>query len=84
MDRPKVFQQGTLTVVLGPTGLRLYAGATELPDVESVAFATGVGDLVPLAVLKFLRSPDPEVDRRLEEQERAAKSVRWPGLTVHR
>lgn len=66
---PRVFGPGTVTVVVGPSGKTVYAGATELTMVEQVEVDRDS------RVVLFMRRPsgDPE-SLRLDEEVRAAKA----------
>ncbi len=67
-EPPKVFQPGTVTLVLGPTGIRAYVGTTELTMVGSVKV-----DLDEIQV--FTRRPTTEAEHlRLDEEVRVARS----------
>lgn len=67
-DAPKVFQPGTVTLVLGPAGVRAYVGATEITMVGSVKV-----DLDEVQI--FTRKPNTEAEHlRLDEEVRVARS----------
>lgn len=82
MDVPRVFEEGTVTLVLGPGGCAVYVGAKEVRMFESVSANAGQEPGLPSVEVKFGRSHDQDVAMRIEESVRTAKTVPW--VTVSR
>lgn len=67
-DGPRVFGPGTVTVVIGPSGKTVYAGATELTMVEQVEMDKDS------RVVLFMRRPSGDQEAlRIDEEVRAMK-----------
>lgn len=81
MDRPKVFEEGTVTLVAGPRGLSLYVGSHELQMFSEVELRFGDGKPVPTLKLRFQRSHDEEVRLKLDEERRTASSLPWADVS---
>lgn len=70
---PRVFQEGTVTIVLSPDGVRAYVGANEVPTMSRVeAAASDEGVQVRMTV------DESEEDLRL------VRSVPWIQSAVRR
>ena len=78
-DAPKVFEDGTLTVVFGSNGCSVYAGQKRIELLQGVTLGYD-SDKGPVAEVRFLKSHDPETARKIEEEVRTASRVR--GLLV--
>jgi len=76
MDAPRVFEEGTVTIVLGPGGCTVYAGAKEIEMFEHARAESRSGQ-TPLVELKFARSHEQDVDLRIEESARTARTIPW-------
>lgn len=67
-EPPKVFQSGTVTLVVGPTGTRVYVGASEVTMIGSVKVDMDVVEV-------FMRRPSTEGEHlRLDEEVRLTRS----------
>lgn len=77
MDKPAVFEDGTVTVVVGPNGSSVFVGAAELEMLSGVLVEDPMNGNAPRVKLTILKSHDPEVELRLDEELRIAKSVPW-------
>ncbi len=82
MNRPRVFEEGTITLVAGPQGCSVYIGASELQMFSEVELKLEDGNSVPKLELQFQRSHDKKVALRLDEECRLAQSLSW--ANVHR
>ena len=77
MDGPKVFGEGVLTLALSQDGCRAYVGPNEVEGFSSVSMRAD-GPRSPVeASIEFQRSHDPDVQERLEEALRLARTLRW-------
>jgi len=76
-DAPRVFEEGTVTLVLGPEGCTVYAGSKEVMMFESISVETGRESGRPSVEIKFGKSHDQEVAMRIEESTRTAKTIPW-------
>lgn len=77
MNSPRVFEEGTVTLVLGPGGCTVYAGAKEIGMFESVAADSGQESGRPSVEIRFGKSHDQDVAMRIEESARTAKTISW-------
>jgi hypothetical protein len=80
MDKPRVFEEGTVTLVVGPQGCSVYVGANELRMFSEIELKLGGSS--PSLKLQFQRSHDEKVALELDEERRLAQSLSW--ADVHR
>lgn len=77
MDSPRVFQNGTVTAVAAVRGGQVHVGTHEMSCVREVSVSLNLETGESSVRLAFLRSPDPEVNRKIEEEIRTARLVPW-------
>ncbi len=71
-ERPRVFQPGTMTVVVGNDGLSVFAGATLISMARRVDLGTKKVSM---------RSPDTDEERRtLDEEVRAVRAAGFENM----
>lgn len=76
-DGPRVFEEGTLTVVTSHGGCSVYVGQTkiELYGKVKINFDSESGQ--PIVELEFQRSHEPQITQKIEEESRAARRIPW-------
>jgi hypothetical protein len=80
MDKPRVFEEGTVTLVIGSQGCSVYVGANELQMFSEIELKLGEGNSLPLLKLQFQRSHDEKVALKLDEERRMAQSLSWANV----
>jgi hypothetical protein len=73
-DGPRVFEEGTITQVIGANGFNLYAGSLHIKYVERVEITTGGEN--PVVKIKFQSGRS----RDIEENIRLAKTLPWVNI----
>lgn len=77
-NRPRVFDEGCITVSLNSSLLNIYIGTLDLSYVKSLEILSEDGsDVGPRVILKFLKSFDPDISQKIEENIRLAKTLPW-------
>ena len=80
MDAPRVFEEGTVTIVLGSGGCSVFAGAREVGMFESVTASVEPGR-APSVELRFARSHDRDVSVKIEESVRTVRTIPWVAVS---
>lgn len=80
MERPRVFEEGTITLVASPQGCSVYVGANEIRMFSAVELKFEEGDPSPTLILKLQRSHDQEVALKLDEENRLIQSLSWVNI----
>ena len=78
MDSPRVFEEGTVTLVAGPQGCSVYAGSNEVRLFSGIELVAEEGGRPPRLVIRFQRSHDEEVSLQLDAERRLIRALGWP------
>lgn len=77
MTEPRVFQPGTITVVVNGTDRRVYVGAAEVKLFSSMSLIVNAERGEQAISIEFKPSSDPEEKLRAEEEKRLIAALGW-------
>lgn len=77
MTEPRVFQPGTVTVVVNGTERRVYVGAAEIKLFNSLSMIVNAEMGEQAVSVEFKPNPDPEAQLRAEEEKRLIAALGW-------
>jgi hypothetical protein len=80
MNPPRVFEEGTVTLVVGPQGCSIYAGPNEVRLFSGVELKAEEGGRPPELVIRFQYSHDKEVSIQMDAERRLVRALGWPGV----
>jgi hypothetical protein len=73
---PRVFEEGTITQVIGPDGFNLYIGALCIKHIQSIQTTIDTQSGERLIKIRFRNTIEREI-REIEENVRIAKTLSW-------
>jgi len=80
MDRPKVFEEGTVTLVVSPGGCSMYAGSNEIELFNEIELEVRNEGRPPKLKLRFQQSHDEEMSLRIDAEKRLFRALSWPDI----
>lgn len=76
--KPRVFEEGTITLVFNQGDCSLFAGAQEVASFERISVSCSEPDLKPELIITFNDESKDEADMiKIEEAKRTLRTIKW-------